>query len=200
MVKMKYFSILLLFFAPAALAETSANLTYTNISIFGQLILAASYMIGLFTFIGGIYSFYLGGKYGNDPSRSIGSSFAKVSAGAILLCSSTLYVIMKNSIGPTWTSTNERLALTSTAFEEFSATGFMAMVPDETVKTLGAAIWLIGLFGFLKGIYLIRFAADESNGSQGYSPKTKIFTHILGGIVLMNIKDAIDLASSFIGL
>lgn len=188
----------LLFFSNTSFAASGVN-QVAAFGALGQLVLAIGYMVGLYMFIYGLYSFYLTGKYGNDPSRSIASSFWQVATGIMLLLSSTVYAIAKGTISPTWTNTNQVLALSSSAFNNVSATGFLGYIPEGTLKTLLSAIWLIGLIGFLKGIYLFRFAADQASGSQGYSPVKKIITHILGGVLLMNIKDTSTAVGTFFG-
>lgn len=165
----------------------------------GELAVAVGYMVGLFLFIQGLYAFYLSGKFGNDPSRSIASAFWQVASGTMLLLSSTVYSIAKGTVSPTWTDTNEVLALSSSAFNNIESAGFMNMIPESTIKSLMAAIWLIGLFGFLKGIYLMRFASEQASGAQGYSPVKKIVVHIFGGVVLMNIRDTSNAVAKVMG-
>lgn len=184
----------LLFSGFAGASEVADNITNA-----GKLFIAIGYMVGLILFIGSLYDFYLSGKYGNDPSRSVGAAFSKMLAGVLLLLSATAYAITKGSIDPTWTMTNDNLALSPNALDSIKTVGFLGYLPDSTVKSLFALIWLIGLFGFLKGLYLIRFSADQTNGGQGYNPVTKIATHMIGGVILMNIKDASNLVGSFFG-
>lgn len=186
---------LLVLFAPNAFAAD----VYGNVTAIGTLFISIGYMVGLYLFIGGLYGFYASAKYGNDPSRSFTSAFYQLMAGTLLLLPTTIYAISKGSIEPTWSMTNDNLALSSTALDGINKVGFLGYLPDQTVKTLFAMIWLIGLYGFLKGIYLIKFAGEQSNGQQEYSPMKKIFMHMIGGVVLMNIKDASHLVGSFFG-
>lgn len=190
----KYILSALLFFPSFAFANDQAK----NIEAMGKLFISVGFMIGLFLFISGLYSVYLMGKHGNDPSRSFGAAFSKLSAGTILLLSVTMYSIVKGTVGPSWSMTNDSLALSSTALDGLNKVGFLEYLPNETLITLFSMIWLIGLFGFLKGIYLIRFTSEQANGQQG-SPITKVLTHMIGGVVLMNIRDASNLVGGFFG-
>lgn len=172
-----------------------------DIAALGQLFIAGGFLVGLVMFIAGLYDFYLAGKYGNDPSRSISGAFWKLTSGIMLLLSITVYQISKGTIGPTWTMTNDVLVLSSTALNGVGAegTGFLKYLPKNTVKSLFAMVWLIGLFGFLKGIYLVRFSSEQASGAQGYSPIKKVITHIFGGVVLMNITDVSQFAGKIFG-
>lgn len=165
-------------------ASTSA-LTNT-MTTFAEVFTAFAFVIGLW--LSGYAAFIWYSKNKNGGQSSSYSVWSTFLAGNALMISTVLYeYFMNTALGDTWDKSIMFGAVDEVALKsiEGSQSPLMQFLPENTVALISGFIYLMGLFSYLKGVYLLRYIG--STGSQGQSvPTSKAAAHIVGGMILMN--------------
>lgn len=165
--------------------------------IFAGAFMAFSSVAGLFLcgYAGLLWYNKNGNSGGQKSPYSVVWTFI---AGVALLISPALYpIIMSTGLGDTWAASNtlEVYEVSAHALEQIDGKGespLLQYLPKDTVKIISAFIYMLGLFSYLKGIYMLRFIgiAGDSSAAQGSSQGGKALAHIGGGLFVMNINAA----------
>lgn len=167
-----------------------------TIDVFGQVAIAFASLAGLFLCGYACFIWYSKNstKGGQKSSYSVAWTFL---AGVALLLAPALYpILMTTGLGDTWSSNGFAVhEVSGAALDSIERNGespLLQFLPENTVKIVSAFIYLLGLFAYLKGIYLLRFIgiAGDSSAAQGSSMGGKAMAHILGGLFVMNINAA----------
>jgi len=164
--------------------------SFTNLSV------AIALLIGVLVFLYGIFVFW---KMQREPGRyTVIQAVKNLIVGAMLITPASMYSILKRTtVDQNWQHTNNALALNPAQLQQDSAglqNSFLGRyLPGELTVLFMAILFLIGLWAFARGIYLIR-ELGEGGQSAGAG---KILTHIGGGIILMNIGPA---TAGFLGI
>jgi hypothetical protein len=144
-------------------------------------------LVGMAIFFNGLYGFY---KRTEDPNRyTLAFCVANCVAGSLLLISATAYSWTVNSMSTTeWATDSSMLSVGSKINDDFNAAqgGFLgSYLPEQSIKTLMGFVYIAGLVGYLRGLYLLKNIGQMDNGQSGGFYKA--LWHILGGAATMNI-------------
>ena len=169
--------------------------TSEGIGIIAQFISNVGTAVGLVLFFHGLYSFY---SRGENPQRfPVSYCLSTLLAGTFLLISSTVYAWSVNSVSPVaWATDSSMLAIGSNVNEDATAiqNSFLGRyIPQQSFTTLMGFIYIAGLIGFIRGLYLFKNVGQMDNQQEGGFSKAS--WHVAGGCALMNI----ILVSCFIG-
>lgn len=146
-------------------------------------------LVGMALVFAGLYGFY---QWSQDPRTFTPQNCAaKLIAGSLLLISSVTYTWTMNTASDNeWESNSSMLAVGSHINEDIETAkqGFLGKyLPENSVRTLMGFVYLIGLFGYLRGVYLLKdIGSSDSNRSGGF---WKAMWHMIGGAATMNILD-----------
>lgn len=185
--KYKIIITLLLLSATNAYADGGFLGTVDGVGIVSKFLVQAFNVVGIALFFNGLYGVY---KRTEDPNRyTIGFCVANCLAGALLLISATAYSWTVNSATSVdWANDSSMLAVGSKLNDDFQSaqSGFLgAYLPEQSFKTLMGFVYLVGLVGYLRGLYLLKNIGQMDNGQSGGFYKA--LWHILGGVAVMNI-------------
>lgn len=165
---------------------STTALTQT-MTIFAEVFQAFAFLIGLWLSGYACFVWYNQNKVGGQKTQN--SPFATFFAGNALMLSTVLYeYFMNTALDDSWDKSVSFGAIDEVALRsiEGAQSPLMQFLPDNTVALISGFIYLMGLFSYLKGIYLLRFMGMGGDPSQG-SPASKSAAHIVGGMILMNI-------------
>lgn len=166
----------------------SSSLALTNtMQTFAEVLQAFAFLIGLWLSGYALFTWYQQNKVGGQKSG--GSPVAMFLTGNALMLSTVLYTyFMNTALKDNWDSTVKFGAIDQVALRsiEGAQSPMMQFLPDNTVALITGFIYLMGLFSYLKGIYLLRHLGS-SEGGQQQSGLSKASAHIIGGMILMNI-------------
>lgn len=173
-------------FAASAAADGYIG-TEEGVLVVATLLVSIANLLGIILFVSGVYSIY---KHGENPNQyPRGKSIATILAGTLLISAASAYAWTVNT-GSTveWASDKSMLAVgqhldDSLEIDDESLLG--RYVPKSTRTALFGFIYLIGLIGFLRGLYLLKDVGQVDNGSKGGFAQA--FWHIAGGSMTMNI-------------
>ena len=191
-------SVFVLFASSDALGQDQGHILaqLTAVMSFVEIL---AFVSGLFLFGFGVYGVYKASASPNQNSYS--SSFKYVLSGTLLLSIITTYgIIVRTTVNEQWNeSARSVLALNERALENFSGTStntvLGAMMPASLGVVMLGIIYLIGFISFIRGLYLIK---DIGGNSQNAAGLGKVLTHIIGGVVCMNLtRTSCLLANSF---
>lgn len=186
----------LLLSTPLLAAEASSEAAGTDVAAnFGALFDIAgvvAFVIGFYMLGMGCYSLYTWSK--GNQGKSIGSVILSMLIGTFLASIGWVYQVMKESFigehagGVTITSGGAfNLALdtaAASAATSVHASGFGRFIPDSTIKTILAFVFLVGFCAFISGVYAIKDIGTQQGGQHPLlNPIIKIF----GGVLCMNI-------------
>ncbi|WP_137297115.1 hypothetical protein [Psychromonas sp. SP041] len=182
-------SIPLLFFSSFALADDAYLSSSSGVTVIAEFLVSGGTMIGLVFFVSGIYGLYARAE--NPSQYPLGVCVSSIVSGTFLIIPSQVYAWTVNSFSSDsdWATNSTMLSVStklSDDLSDISGTFLGEYISDDTFTTLMGMIYLVGLFGFLRGIYLIKEAGQLSNQQQG-SSFAPAFWHIVGGCAVMNI-------------
>lgn len=182
--------LLLLSLIPSlAMAESGGTNVAANLSALFQVVAQAGILIGFFLFGYGIYGFYTLSK---NPGRDgVSKPILYLFSGALMISAGWFYELMKSSFvgvsdGLSLDSGQMHLALDAEAAKATSAidqSGLYGLIPETTVTTLLAFVYLVGFIFFLVGISKIKNIGSNNREGSVMSPTM----NILGGVICMNI-------------
>lgn len=168
----------------------------TTIDIFAKVFMAFASVFGLFLsgYAGFLWFNKNNPKGGQKSPYSVAWTFI---AGIALLLSPSLYpIFMSTGLGSEWSSSSFAVdEISKSAMDQIENKGqspLLRYLPQNTVLIISSFIYLLGLFSYLKGIYMLRFIgiSGDSSAAQGSSQGGKALAHILGGLFVMNINAA----------
>lgn len=165
----------------------STTVLTNTMTTFAEVFQAFAFLIGLWLSGYACFLWYNQNKAGGQKTQN--SPIANFMAGNALMISTVLYeYFMNTALGDSWDSTVQFGAIDDVALRsiEGAQSPLMQFLPDNTVAIITGFVYLMGLFSYLKGIYLLRFMGMGGDPSQG-SPASKSVAHIIGGMILMNI-------------
>lgn len=164
------------------------NAALTNtMTTFAEVFQAFAFLIGLWLSGYACFVWYNQNKVGGQKSGY--SPISTFLAGNALMLSSVLYeYFMNTALDDSWDQSVSFGAIDEVSLRaiEGAQSPLMQFLPDNTVALITGFIYLMGLFSYLKGIYLLRFvgmAGDDPNRNF----LSKASAHIIGGMILMNI-------------
>lgn len=199
--KSNYFIFAVLMLMPGmALADTGFIGTSFGVETISKIIVNLGEMLGLGLFVLGLYGFYARGDNPNQYPASY--CVTTVLSGAFLVMSSTAYMWTVNSVSEVnWATDNSMLAIGSKLATDAGAiqSSFLGKYLTETsFSTLMGFIYLIGLVGFIRGLYLFKDSGKLDNAQEGGFAKA--FWHVAGGAALMNIVQVSCFISWLLGI
>lgn len=186
---MRYLILLLMGFPSFVLAESGGTNVAANLSVLFQIAAHIGAMMGFFLFGYGIYGFY---DHSKNPGREgISRPILQVITGVLLISSGWFYELMKGSFvgdsdGVSMLGGQMHLALdveAARASGSISQAGLYSLIPETTVTTLLAFVYLVGFIFFLVGVSKIRNISSNSKEGGLMQP----IMNILGGVICMNI-------------
>lgn len=160
---------------------------FNDLNSVGAMILILAALIGVCVFLYGLYVFW---KAQSEPNRyNAGIAVRNLIAGSLLLTPGTFYSTLKASaVDPSWTHSNDALAINSSALQQgandLSNSFIGAYISTGVISAVLGLLFIIGLWGYLRGLYLIRELGLAGPG-QGTGPG-KVMAHLIGGLILMN--------------
>jgi hypothetical protein len=172
-------------FANAANVDTVAQLS----SLFSVALSVASFL-GVMLFANGLMAVYQ--SQTGRGNKTIGQALISMFVGTFMLSVGWVYGLMKASfVGANSTGINYEgrgsLALDAAAISAGNAaasTGYGKFMPAQTLQSIFAFVFLVGLIAFIHGVYLLRNVGAEGGNSD---MKRASFYRILGGLMCMNI-------------
>lgn len=172
-------------FASPAYAASSSTVTIDAIA---SLIVAGCYLVGIMTFIYGIYGFK---AHSSAPQQfPIATCVMNLLTGVFLLSMPTFYGILKRStIDPGWNDDSRKALSVGPHVDDVRGSFIETYMPGETANAIIGFIFLVGLYNFAKGIYKLRFVGlGQMHAPQGQGAGLgNAFTHMIGGMLVMNI-------------
>lgn len=151
--------------------------SYPNI---WKLLTAASYVLGFSLCFKSIYTMKIYGE-----ARAMAASHASMKTPLMYLLAGAALIFI-----PTTFSTINMTLFATPSILQYSGQGGIPGWTAESTKALVGLIQIIGLLAFIRGwIYIAR--AGEQGGQGGNVAKG--FTHILGGVLAINIVMARDI-------
>jgi hypothetical protein len=156
------------------------------------------FLMGIVLFISGLLRIRKNAE--NPNNYSISSCIWMLISGSLLISLGTFYNVISSSMGASLIGDTKSIlavnAHISLASGTQSASGFAKFVPTETGQTILAFIYFIGIVSFVKGIFLLKDLGSPQGQQAGLS---KPITHIMGGVVAMNILKFSCMVGVFIG-
>ena len=163
-------------------------------------------VIGVFLIAGGLFSLYNWAKT-NGQGKSPSSAVLSMLIGTLLASVGWFYQVMKvsfvgdNSAGVSITSGGQyNLALdqaTLQAAQSISSNSFGKFIPESTLKSVLAFVFLVGFIAFISGVFGLKDVGDN-RGSQ--HPILSPMVKIIGGVICMNITWFSCLVSGLLGI
>lgn len=155
---------------------------FSAVSIF--MVLAFG-LAGIIIFIYGLYCL----KSNSDDPRQypLSKGILNLLAGSSLLIPASMYKIAEGTL----LSSQSGGARSGLALNESMLTGAAsqspALLPTELWTIIYGFVFLVGLFSFLKGIFMMRLVGQQ--GSDGRVVGVmKIINHLVFGVIAMNIQ------------
>lgn len=190
-------------FATSGFMTQSSSSGMSATDVFGPIIsltVSIAYLIGVIVFILGLYGLK---KHNENPQHyTIAYCVMNMLTGTFLLLCGTIYGIVRNStLGGDWDTDNSALSITKHAdvsMGDISKSFFAEYIPPQTIMLILGFIYFVGLVAFIRGIFLLKNVGSVNNGSQGGIGKS--LTHMLGGVITMNITYFACLVGNTIGL
>ncbi len=154
------------------------------------LINVISWVIGLYLVLKGLRR---AANYGSDPrTNGMIPIVSTLGLGAILLA-------LPTSLNATWQTLFGTGTATFTTLSYVPAAGFTAAAAasfNNIIKAAFSFIYVVGLLAFVRGWIVVRDKV-EGTGQAGFSAG---FTHILGGVMAMNLSGVITMLQSTMGI
>lgn len=177
----KVIPVLLMALLPSVAEAGVIESSYTAIAKFLE---SAAAMIGLYLFFDGIKSFY---KHTEDPREyPIKRAWSGVLSGSLLMASAYTFIILSNTLSAdtSWLSDRSYLDVQGN-LNNIQGGGtpegsFFAFIPGHLESTILGFIMLIGIYSFLKGLYLIY----DSGSDPKQERKKNILVHLISGMIL----------------
>lgn len=190
-----------IFLSSAANALESGNAFVTEEAVpINSFMLIIGTLLGLITFGSGLFGV---SKSSSMPQQyPMKANVTKMAAGILLLSAGGFYEIVMNSMGMAGAGSSLNVAdsdLISTGSDSLKNSVFGELLPKETIKILLSFIYLVGLYAFLKGIYMLKDLGANQAQQQGGSAKSSI-VHIVGGVITMNITTFSCIVGSTLGM
>lgn len=203
----KIIRILALLLIPStSFAEASGGVDVAaNLSVLFEVAQWVAVAMGFFLFGSGIYGFYIWSRT-NGNQKTVGSCIMYLIIGTLLISFGWFYALMKSSFiganddGVSWESGQMHIALdpaVAAATGALSGTGFGKFIPEGTITSILAFIFLVGLIFFISGVYSMK---DVGENRQGEGTFSKPMFRILGGMICMNITWFGCLVGSVLGI
>ncbi|WP_274643876.1 hypothetical protein [Pseudomonas serbica] len=151
-----------------------------------------AFVIGFYMVATAIYSLYTWSK--GNQGKSIGSVILNILVGTFLASIGWIYQLMKGSLigdyekgvnitdGGAFTLALDTAA--AAAATSVHASGFGRFIPDSTIKTILAFVFLVGFVAFISGVYAIKDIGTQQGGQH---PLLNPIVKIIGGVLCMNI-------------
>jgi len=175
-------------YLPSAFAQDTDHILGQLTSLM-PFAVSIAYMIGLFLSGLGLYRIY---KQPSNPQQfTIATSLRYLLAGTLLLSVLTAFnVLTRTTIDPNWSGSERTvLALDQRALQSFEAVSDSAvlggLMPDKLGAIIIGFVYFIGFVSFIRGLYLIKEIGQ--NNSQNGSGVGKVLTHLIGGVIAMNL-------------
>lgn len=156
-------------------------------SVLGQFAISFAFLLGLY-----LCGIAIWMKYGqitpNNRSNNPNSAVWTFIAGVSLLLSPVVYSMTVNTFVDSWDNSVQIYEVDSAAIADLEREGsaLYAFLPKNSVFVLAMFIYAIGLYAYLKGLYLMRYAGTM--GNDGRTQGGRAFGHFAGGIFVMNIQ------------
>jgi hypothetical protein len=151
-----------------------------------------AFVIGFYMVGAAVYSLYTWSK--GNQGKSIASVILSMLVGTFLASIAWIYQLMKGSLigdydkgvnissGGAFTLALDSAA--AAAATSVHASGFGRFIPDSTIKTILAFVFLVGFVAFISGVYAIKDIGTQQGGQH---PLLNPIIKIIGGVLCMNI-------------
>jgi len=152
----------------------------------GYLMISVAFLAGLC--LVGLAFWMKYGKMGSNGGNNPNSSFWTFVAGMLLLCSPALYFMTMNTFTEGWDTSREVYVIDQASITAMSEenNAMLAFLPKNSVIVLTMFVYSFGLYAYLKGLYLFRFAGTM--GQDGRTQAGRAWGHTIGGIFVLNIQ------------
>lgn len=171
----------------AAHAQDSAH-ALSQLNSLASMLLSVATLLGLVLFGAGIYRVY---KHPQNPQQyTVASVIQYLVAGTLLLSIVTAYgVVTRTAIDSSWEGDQRSIiAIDQHAISEMDRAEQDSVLGSLMPRGMGAAVigfvYVVGFISFVRGVYLIKEMGQRPGESAGVA---KILTHIIGGVVAMNL-------------
>lgn len=163
-----------------------------NLSVIFEVAQWVAVAMGFFLFGSGVYGFYVWSKT-NGNQKTVGSCIMYLIVGTFLISFGWFYALLKSSFigenndGVSWESGQMHIALdpaVAAASSALGSTGFGRFIPDGTITSILAFIFLVGLIFFISGVYSMKDVGENRQGEGAFS---KPMFRVIGGMICMNI-------------
>lgn len=155
--------------------------------VIGYLMLSIAFLLGLY-----LCGMALWMKFGQiDKTRNTNnpnSALWTFASGILLLWAPGFYIVTIKTFAPTWDDSAPLYVIDEQAINNVTSgeNAMLAYLPENSVLVLTMFIYAIGLYAYLKGLYLFRFAGTM--GQDGRTQGGRAFGHMVGGILVLNIQ------------
>lgn len=172
-------------------AQTGGVDVAANLSVLFEVAQWVAVAIGFFIFGSGVYSFFIWSKT-NGNQKTVGSAISYLIVGTLLISFGWFYSLLKasfvgdNKDGVSWEGGQMHIALdpaVAAASSALGRTGFGKFIPEHTISSILAFIFLVGLIFAINGVYSLK----DANENRQDGPYKKPIFKILGGMICMNI-------------
>lgn len=186
--KLLLFLLVLVAFPDIAFASDPGVLgTSDGLDSIVALLVQGALVIGMTLVVHGLISVY---KRAESPQQyPIGYCVANIVSGTLMIIANQAYRWTVNTgAGVNWASDSSMLSAGGRLRDDVAATSGSLLseyLPPEAMATLMGFIYIAGLIGFLKGLYLLKNVGKMDNQQEGGFAKA--FWHMVGGAACMNI-------------
>jgi len=184
----KAFAGLLLLLLPVAAMAQVDQIAETN--ALASLTVSIGYMLGIGLFVFGLYSIYEDTNEGKHSPIKKGLWF--IIAGTLMMGAQQFYNSTVTTIDSDLEgSSRDMLDIsghTASFADSAPSNTFSRFIPSGSGQTILRYVFVFGLIGFLRGIYMLK---DLGLGGHGQKEASvgKALTHIIGGALAMNITE-----------
>lgn len=171
-----------------------------QIQSFVTLAIQVAYLLGAILFIMGLWGFKKAGE--NAAQYPVMKNVMTLVAGALLLSISTFYNIASETISSDFSGSSKSILEVNPHIADLKISAkntFSSFIPAESAKAILAFVYMVGLFSFIKGIYMMKDIGGSQMGGQNGGSAGKCITHIIGGVLAMNITKFSCMVGSFLG-
>ena len=146
----------------------------------------------MFAFLMGLYLVGKGiliriGKFSPNGGKDPNSSLWTFASGMLLLMSPVVYAMTMNTFTDSWDASKAVYEIDKEQIQAMMSQGnvMLTFLPKRSVMVLTLFIYLYGLYSYLKGLYLFRYAGTM--GNDGRTQIGRAWGHTAGGFLVLNI-------------
>ena len=167
-----------------------------------ELLVSIGWVLGLALFVAGFVAIK---KHSEAPNQhSLSTAIMMIFAGVMLISLDAFYLAVVGTFTPDAADGARDILLRNAVTEYASSLNTNALsdlsyaqyLPTDLGPTLIGFVYVVGLLSFIKGIYLLKDVGVHNQQNVG----ARSATHIIGGVLAMNILDFSCIIGEFVGI